>query len=98
MRHYPFSYTKRKEKSLDAWRERVGYQAADPAQAARRGTEMHCVLEQYLNGVGYLNLSKDGSLPRMMAHTIVDNLDQFSRVYGTRLVTMRISGQDRVML
>jgi genome maintenance exonuclease 1 len=76
-----------KKKSLDAWRERVGYQEAAriTAQASRRGTEMHYVLEQYLNGVGYLNLAKDGALPRMMAHTIVDNLDQFSRVYGTEV-------------
>ena len=35
--------------------------------------------------IGYLNLSKDGALPRMMAHTIVDNLDHFSQVYGTEV-------------
>ena len=76
-----------KRKSLDAWRERVGYQEAARItnQAARRGTEMHYVLEQYLQGIGYLNLSKDGALPRMMAHTIVDNLDHFSQVYGTEV-------------
>ena len=76
-----------KRKSLDAWRERVGYQEAARItnQAARRGTEMHYVLEQYLQGVGYLNLSKEGALPRMMAHTIVDNLDNFSQVYGTEV-------------
>ena len=76
-----------KRKSLDAWRERVGYQEAARItnQAARRGTEMHYVLEQYLQGVGYLNLSKEGALPRMMAHTIVDNLDHFSQVYGTEV-------------
>jgi len=76
-----------KRKSLDAWRERVGYQEAARItnQAARRGTEMHYVLEQYLQGIGYLNLSKEGALPRMMAHTIVDNLDHFSQVYGTEV-------------
>jgi genome maintenance exonuclease 1 len=76
-----------KRKSLDAWRERVGYQEAARItnQAARRGTEMHYVLEQYLQGIGYLNLSKEGALPRMMAHTIVDNLDNFSQVYGTEV-------------
>ena len=46
---------------------------------------MHFVLEQYLNGIGYLNLSKEGALPRMMAHTIIDNLDQFSQVWGTEV-------------
>jgi len=76
-----------KKKSLDRWRERVGYQEAAriTAQASSRGTEMHYVLEQYLNGVGYINLSEKGTLPRMMAHTIIDNLNQFSQVYGTEV-------------
>ena len=74
-----------KRKALAAWRKRVGYQEATKitTQAATRGTEMHYIMEQYLNGVGYLNLSKEGSLPRMMAHTIVSNLDQLSLVYGS---------------
>jgi len=76
-----------KKKSLDMWRERVGYQEAAriTAQASSRGTEMHYVLEQYLNGIGYINLSKKGALPRMMAHTIINNLDHFSQVYGTEV-------------
>ena len=39
-----------KRKSLDAWRERVGYQEAAriTAQAARRGTEMHYVFRTIL--------------------------------------------------
>ena len=76
-----------KRKALAAWRKRVGYQEATKitTQAATRGTEMHYIMEQYLNGVGYLNLSKEGSLPRMMAHTIVSNLDQLSLVYGTEV-------------
>ena len=70
-----------KKQALDAWRERVGYQEAARItnQAAVRGTEMHYVLEQYCNGIGYLNLTKEGALPRMMAHTIVDNLDLLVR-------------------
>ena len=49
-----------KRKSLDRWRERVGYQEAAriTQKAATRGTEMHYVLEQYINGIGYLSLSK----------------------------------------
>jgi hypothetical protein len=76
-----------KRQALKKWRERVGYQEASriTTQAATRGTEMHYILEQYLNGIGYINLSKDGALPRMMAHTIVSNLDKFSRVYGTEV-------------
>tara|TARA_R100001129_G_scaffold22958_1_gene14546 strand:- start:1748 stop:2482 length:735 start_codon:yes stop_codon:yes gene_type:complete len=79
--------SKEKKESLRKWRERVGEEEASRItnQASARGTEMHYVLEQYLNGIGYLNLSKDGSLPRMMAHTIIDNLDQFSQVWGTEV-------------
>jgi hypothetical protein len=67
-----------KKKTLDAWRERVGYQEAQhiTSQAANRGTEMHFVLENYINGHGYLNLSKEGAQARLMAHTIIQNLPE----------------------
>ena len=76
-----------KRDALNQWRERVGYDQAARItnQAAVRGTEMHYILEQYCKGIGYLNLSPDGSLPRLMAHKIVDNLDKFSQVYGTEV-------------
>ena len=76
-----------KRKSLEAWRNRVGHDQAAriTTQAATRGTEMHYVLEQYMNGVGYLNLGKDGYLPRIMAHTIIKNLNDLSEVYGTEI-------------
>ena len=76
-----------KKEVLDKWRERVGYQEAARItnQAALRGTEMHYVLEQYLNGQGYLNLSEQGSQPRMMAHTIIENLNDLTEVYGTEI-------------
>ena len=76
-----------KQESLDKWRERVGYDEAAriTAQAARRGTEMHYVLEQYLKGHGYLNLSTNGNLARMMAHTIIENLEKFTEVWGTEV-------------
>ena len=79
--------SKQKREALDKWRERVGYEEAARItnQAATRGTEMHYVLEQYMNGLGYLNLNKDGALPRMMAHTIVNNLQDLSEVYGTEI-------------
>ena len=52
-----------KKASLDRWRERIGYAEAQAitTQAATRGTEMHYVLENYINGVGYLNLSEKGA-------------------------------------
>lgn len=82
-----FNTSPRKKKSLDDWRERVGYQEAAriTAQAARRGTEMHYVLEQYLKGKGYLNLSDNGNHARLMAHTIIENLEKFTEVWGTEI-------------
>ena len=76
-----------KKESLHRWRERVGFQEANKItqQAALRGTEMHYVLENYIDGKGYLNLSPDGAQPRMMAHKIVDNLDKLKIVWGNEV-------------
>ena len=76
-----------KKQALDAWRERVGYQEAARItnQAARRGTEMHYVLENYFTNVGYLNITKKGNQARMMAHTILHNLGDLSEVWGSEV-------------
>ena len=76
-----------KKAGLDLWRERVGYQEAAriTSLAARRGTEMHYVLENYIDGRGYLNLSLEGSEARLMAHEIVNNLDLLSVVWGNEV-------------
>jgi ATP-dependent exoDNAse (exonuclease V) beta subunit len=76
-----------KKKTLDAWRERVGYQEAQhiTSQAANRGTEMHFVLENYINGHGYLNLSKEGAQARLMAHTIIQNLPELKVIHGSEV-------------
>ena len=76
-----------KKESLDRWRARVGYdEAARITQSsAARGTEMHYVLEQYVKGIGYLNLSEKGTLARMMAHTIIENLGDLKIVYGSEV-------------
>ena len=76
-----------KKAGLDAWRERVGYQEAAriTSQAALRGTEMHFVLENYIDGRGYLNLSPEGSHARLMAHEIVQNLEKLKIVYGNEV-------------
>ena len=49
-----------KKAGLDAWRERVGYQEAAriTSQAALRGTEMHYVLENYIDGREPRSLSR----------------------------------------
>ena len=79
--------SKDKKAALDAWRERVGYQEAQAitTQAAIRGTEMHYVLENYINGIGYLNLSSKGAQSRLMAHKIIDNLEPLKEVYGNEI-------------
>ena len=79
--------SKEKQASLDAWRERVGYQQAQEitSQAAIRGTEMHYVLENYMNGIGYLNLSSKGAQSRIMAHKIIENLEPLKIIYGNEV-------------
>jgi hypothetical protein len=76
-----------KKASLDKWRERVGYQEAQriTQQAATRGTEMHYVLENYIDGRGYLNLSPEGAQARLMAHEIVQNLEKLKVVWGNEV-------------
>jgi len=76
-----------KKAGLDAWRARVGYQEAAriTSQAALRGTEMHYVLENYIDGRGYLNLSPEGAQARLMAHEIVNNLDLLKVVWGNEV-------------
>src|SRR5210317_2284985 len=76
-----------KKASLDDWRERVGYQEAQRImnQAATRGTEMHYVLENYIDGKGYLNLSPEGAQARLMAHEIVQNLEKLKVVWGNEV-------------
>ena len=76
-----------KKASLDRWRERVGYQEAQriTQQAATRGTEMHYVLENYIDGKGYLNLSPEGAQALLMAHEIVQNLEKLKVVWGNEV-------------
>ena len=77
----------KKKQSLEDWRQRVGYAEAQKItqQAATRGTEMHYVLEQYINGIGYLNLSEDGATARLMAHHIIQNLKELKIIYGSEV-------------
>ena len=61
-------------------------------QAAKRGTEMHKVLEKYANGEGYLNLSDEGGVARLMAHEIIHNLGPLKVIYGTEVC---LTGKNR---
>ena len=55
------------------------------SQAALRGTEMHYVLENYIDGRGYLNLAPEAAQARLMAHEIVNNLDLLNEVWGNEV-------------
>ena len=71
---------------LDNWRRRVGDKEADRimTQASTIGTEMHQVLEYFLTGQGYYNAQEDGTKPRMMAKTILDNI-KLDEVWGNEI-------------
>ena len=73
--------------SLRRWRDRIGDEAARKTtiDAARRGTEMHYVLEQYINGQGYFNLSEEGAKARLMAHKIIENMHALEIIYGNEV-------------
>ena len=73
-------------RQLNNWRRRVGDQEADRImkQASNIGTEMHQVLEYYLTGQGYYNATDEGTKPRMMAKTILDNI-KIDEVWGNEI-------------
>ena len=62
-----------KKASLAAWRERMGTDNATRIvdQAANRGTAMHTILERYLLGQGYLDLTDLGQNAQTMAEQII---------------------------
>jgi len=71
---------------LDNWRRKVGDEEANRImhQASTIGTEMHKVLEYHLTGQGYFNMMDEGTKPRMMAKTILNNL-KMSEVWGNEI-------------
>jgi genome maintenance exonuclease 1 len=71
---------------LDNWRRKVGDAEADRImkQASSIGTEMHQVLEYTLNGQGYYNAMQEGTKPRMMAKTILNNI-KLDEIWGNEI-------------
>ena len=71
---------------LNDWRRRVGNAEADKImnQASKIGTEMHKVLEYSLNGQGYFNMMDEGTKPRMMAKTILENI-KLDEIWGNEV-------------
>ncbi len=63
-----------KKASLAAWRERMGtdHAARIVDQAATRGTAMHTIIEKFLLGQGYLDLTEVGQNAQTMAQQIIE--------------------------
>ena len=81
--------TKDKEsiEALERWKQRVGEEGAERIknEASAIGTEMHLVIEKYLEGEGYLNISEKGNRARKMAHTILKNIGGLTQVWGNEI-------------
>ena len=74
-----------KQASLAAWRERVGNEEATRIvdDAGNRGTAMHKILEEYIQGQGYLDLTETGLNAHNMAIKIIENgLSSVTEYYG----------------
>ncbi len=76
-----------KRKSLDAWKLRVGSNEAQKVvtTAANRGTALHTILEHYITGQGYLDLTDVGKNAHSMAQTVFEKgmKDKISEYYAT---------------
>jgi len=76
-----------KRKSLDAWKLRVGATEAQKVvtTAANRGTALHTILEHYITGQGYLDLTDVGKNAHSMAQTVFEKgmKGKISEYYAT---------------
>ena len=75
-----------KRKSLELWRKRVGEVEAARIvdSSATRGTAVHTILENYITGQGYLDLTDIGRNAHTMAQTIIDKglANKITEYYG----------------
>jgi genome maintenance exonuclease 1 len=75
-----------KRKSLEAWRQRVGEVEAARIvdRSSTRGTALHTIIENYLTGQGYLDLTDIGRDAHNMAQTVIDKglKDRLTEVWG----------------
>ena len=75
-----------KRKSLKAWTERVGEEAAEKikSESAARGTAMHKILEMYILEQGYLDETNVGKQAHNMALQVIQSgLSNVTEFYGT---------------
>ena len=85
--------TDREKESLAAWKSRVGEaeSSAISREAAKRGSEMHSNIEQFLLGKDNLNLfedEKEKSKSRMMSDLIIEEglRDKLEEIHGVECV------------
>ena len=74
-----------KKKSLAAWQARIGFEAAEKIKddAAVRGTAMHKILEKYILGDGYMDLTTVGQQAHNMARRVIEQgLCNVGEYYG----------------
>jgi genome maintenance exonuclease 1 len=77
-----------KKASLARWREREGLAQATRImdQAAARGTTMHAILEDYVNGSNRVDMTEDGILATSMAQQIIEKgLSNVDEVWGSEI-------------
>ena len=85
--------TDREKESLATWKQRVGEKesAVISSEAAKRGSEMHSNIEQFLLGKDNLNLfedEKEKSKSRMMSDLIIEEglRDKLEEIHGVECV------------
>jgi ATP-dependent exoDNAse (exonuclease V) beta subunit len=75
-----------KKASLEAWRQRLGAEAADKVKddAAARGTVMHHIIESWLTDQGHLDLTDTGQQAHTMADLIIKKglENRLTEIYG----------------
>ena len=74
-----------KKASLAAWQARIGFEAAEKIKddAAVRGTAMHKILEKYILGDGYMDLTTVGKQAHNMARRVIEQgLCNIQEYYG----------------
>ena len=74
-----------KRQKLADWRKRVGEDSATRIvdSAGARGTAMHKILEEYIKGDGYMDLTTVGQEAHNMAKVVIEQgLSNITEVYG----------------
>ena len=81
----PATQSAEKRESLANWRKREGEENAARIveQSGARGTAMHKILEEYIRGQGYMDMTTVGQEAHNMAKRVIEQgLSNISEVYG----------------